>query len=101
MYDVLYHLLDNICLFYLGRYFVKISGEVNTMGNAFYFCMPDNGMAQLMAMITWAKKKFKQIYQYRAKRPVVLRLIYPPIWADLAEHANCYLLKECCFLIFL
>ena len=29
---------------YLGRYFVKISGEVNTMGNAFYFCMPDNGM---------------------------------------------------------
>ena len=47
------------------------------------------------------KKKFKQIYQYRAKGPVVLRLKYPPIWADLAEHANCYLLKECCFLIFL
>ena len=27
--------------------------------------------------------------------PVVLRLKYPPIWADWAEHANCYLLKEC------
>ena len=47
------------------------------------------------------KKKFKQIYQYRAKGPMVLRLKYPPIWADLAEHANCYLLKECCFLVFL
>ena len=58
-------------------------------------------ISQLMAMITWAKKKFKQIYQYRAKVPMVLRLKYPPIWADLAEHANCYLLKKCCFLIFL
>ena len=63
-------------------------------------------------------KKSKQIYLYRTKGTycgymgavkkfnistpfeglVVLRLKYPPIWA---EHANCYLLKECCFLIFL
>ena len=72
-------------------------------------------------MITWAKKKFKQIYQYRAKGTfcdymgdykkklknstpfegqVVLRLKNPPIWADWAEDINFYLLKECCFLIF-
>ena len=64
-------------------------------------------------MITWAKKKFKQIYQYRTKGSycgymgdykeiknstpfegqVVLRLKNPPIWADWAEHANCYLLS--------
>ena len=74
-----------------------------------------------MAMVTWAKKsssksanigpkvhivatwetikKFKNNTPFEG--PVVLRLKYPAIWADWAEHGNCYLLKECCFLIFL
>ena len=66
------------------------------------------------------KNKFKQFYFHRIKgifvatwktikklkdstpfeEPVVLLLKYLPIWADWAEYANCYLLKECCFIIF-
>ena len=47
---------------------------------------------------TWETiKKLKNNTPF--KGPVVLRLKYPAIWADWAEHGNCYLLKECCFLI--
>ena len=49
---------------------------------------------------TWETiKKLKNSTPFEG--PVVLRLKYPAIWADWAEHGNCYLLKECCFLIFL
>ena len=47
---------------------------------------------------TWETiKKLKNNTPFEG--PVVLRLKYPAIWADWAEHGNCYLLKECCFLI--
>ena len=83
-----------------GLYTKELTHQV-AQKNIIYIYIIYMQQTQLMAMITWAKKKFKQIYQYRAKGPMVLRLKYPPIWADLAEHANCYLLKKCCFLIFL
>ena len=73
-----------------------------------------------MATITWPKKSASQsIYigpmvhivatwgtikklniSTPFEGPVVLRLKDPPIWADWAEHVNCYLLKECRNLIF-
>ena len=79
------------------------------------------GTTQLMAMIIWTKKSSSKSTNIGPKvhivatwetikklknntpfeGPVVLRLKYPAIWADWAEHGNCYLLKECCFLIFL
>ena len=83
-----------------GLYTKELTHQV-AQKNIIYIYIIYMQQTQLMAMITWAKKKFKQIYQYRAKGPMVLRLKYPPIWADWAEHANCYLLKECYFLIFL
>ena len=72
---------------------------------------------QLMPTITWAKKSPSKSTHIGSKvhivatwgtinffnintpfeGPVVLRLKYPPMWA---EHTNCYLLKECWNLIF-
>ena len=73
---------------------------------------------QFMPTSTWAKKSsskstctgskvhivatWETIKKLKNSTPfeglLVLRLNYLPIWA---EHANCYLLKECYFLIFL